>query len=344
MPYAYPYDPSMTMPGDAVEGDSVPSRSFRSRDIEEVQAFYADQAGLRASVNPSAGPVAIDFVAHWMRVGPLQVLEHTRVPALVLHDHSFPSYGIGVAAVGGFLLEQGRTRVVTGPTRAVVHRPDAGPFLTQAGVPSLVRLLAIDRPALEAHLESMLDHPVRGPIRVAPTLELGGPGRTWLELFRIFVDALHDRDSLISRPIVAAPLIEALMSGLLLIIDHDHRDALDHPAARCHPRYVKRALEVIHADPGYPHTAATLARLSGVSVRTLQEAFRRHVGTSPMSYVRRVRLARVHEDLREGRAATVADAAHRWGFLHLGRFAAAYQTRYGVSPSSTRCGAVLPRR
>jgi AraC-like DNA-binding protein len=31
----------------------------------------------------------------------------------------------------------------------------------------------------------------------------------------------------------------------------------------------------------------------------------------------------------------VADAAYRWGFNHLGRFAAAYREKYGVSPSRT---------
>jgi AraC-like DNA-binding protein len=32
---------------------------------------------------------------------------------------------------------------------------------------------------------------------------------------------------------------------------------------------------------------------------------------------------------------TVADVAFRWGFNHLGRFAAFYRTRYGVPPSRT---------
>ena len=315
--------------------DSVRWRSFRSRDVEEVQAFYADQVGVRASVSPSAGgPVVIDFTARWMGLGPVKMLEHTRVPALVVHS-TYPSYGVGLATVGAVLLEQHGTRVVSSPTRAVVHQPGAGPLLTQVWVPSRVQLLTIDRAALEAHLEGLLDHPIRGPIHLAPTLELTGPGRTWLELFRMFSGALRDADSLIHQPVVAGPLTEALLSGLLKAGDHNYREALDRPAAPCHPRHVKHALDAIHADPGYPHTPATLAQLTGVSVRTLQESFRRHIGASPMSYVRHVRLARVHEDLRDGRASTVAEAAHHWGFLHLGRFAAAYQRRYGAPPSST---------
>ena len=32
-------------------------------------------------------------------------------------------------------------------------------------------------------------------------------------------------------------------------------------------------------------------------------------------------------------AVTVAAVAYRWGFAHLGRFAAVYRSRFGVTPS-----------
>ncbi|WP_278258467.1 helix-turn-helix domain-containing protein [Nocardioides convexus] len=43
----------------------------------------------------------------------------------------------------------------------------------------------------------------------------------------------------------------------------------------------------------------------------------------------------MHADLLAGRVGTVGEAASRWGFTHLGRFAAAYRGRYGVAPSDT---------
>jgi transcriptional regulator GlxA family with amidase domain len=56
-----------------------------------------------------------------------------------------------------------------------------------------------------------------------------------------------------------------------------------------------------------------------------------------MAYLRQIRLTRAHEELRQARPGrtTVALVAHRWGFSHLGRFAAAYRERYGVAPSGT---------
>jgi transcriptional regulator GlxA family with amidase domain len=56
-----------------------------------------------------------------------------------------------------------------------------------------------------------------------------------------------------------------------------------------------------------------------------------------MAYLRRLRLARVHEELRtsDPRQTSVGEVAYRWGFTHLGRFAGTYRAQYGVSPSHT---------
>jgi transcriptional regulator GlxA family with amidase domain len=107
--------------------------------------------------------------------------------------------------------------------------------------------------------------------------------------------------------------------------------------AQWHVRLVRSAIAVMEADPSATFRVADLARMANVSVRTLQARFRQHTGTSPMGYLRQVRLERAHEDLlaTDPPHATVARIAHRFGFSHLGRFAAAYRARYGLSPSTT---------
>src|SRR4051794_21286978 len=101
---------------------------------------------------------------------------------------------------------------------------------------------------------------------------------------------------------------------------HPFRDALQRPAARHHPRAVKRAIDAIRTCPEYPYTAVTLAALTGVSVRTLQASFQHHVGTSPMALPAarptgtgaRRPAARPGAHGRRGREPV--------GFTHLGRF------------------------
>jgi AraC-like DNA-binding protein len=79
-----------------------------------------------------------------------------------------------------------------------------------------------------------------------------------------------------------------------------------------------------------------LAAQSHVTERALQQGFRRHIGMSPMAYLRQVRLRRAHQQLLESDATaeTVAAVAKRRGFTNPRRFAAAYVTRYGESPAS----------
>jgi transcriptional regulator GlxA family with amidase domain len=94
-------------------------------------------------------------------------------------------------------------------------------------------------------------------------------------------------------------------------------------------------MRAMAADPVRITTVGDLARRAGTSVRTLQATFRNSVGMTPMDYLRRLRLSRARADLlaADPRFDTVARIAHRWGFTHLGRFAAAYRSRYGVRPS-----------
>jgi AraC-like DNA-binding protein len=74
-----------------------------------------------------------------------------------------------------------------------------------------------------------------------------------------------------------------------------------------------------------------------VSPRAVQYMFRKHRDCTPMQYARRVRLQYAHLDLLGGdpTSTTVSEVARRWGFAHLGRFAASYRMAYGQSPHAT---------
>jgi transcriptional regulator GlxA family with amidase domain len=63
----------------------------------------------------------------------------------------------------------------------------------------------------------------------------------------------------------------------------------------------------------------------------------RDTGMPPMHYLRQTRLKRVREALRQANATetTVGSVASGFGFVHSGRFAAAYWQYYGEQPSVT---------
>jgi transcriptional regulator GlxA family with amidase domain len=100
---------------------------------------------------------------------------------------------------------------------------------------------------------------------------------------------------------------------------------------------VREAVEYMHAYAHTPISTTDVAAHVGLSVRGLQQAFQRQVGTAPNAMLRGIRLDRVRDELRQGAPGhvTVAAVAVKWGFAHLGRFSGAYLTRFGEYPRDT---------
>jgi transcriptional regulator GlxA family with amidase domain len=82
---------------------------------------------------------------------------------------------------------------------------------------------------------------------------------------------------------------------------------------------------------------AEIAAAAGVTIRAVQLAFRRHLDTTPLGYLRRVRLDYAHRQLAaaDPQHESVTAVAYRWGFANSSRFAAYYRQAYGVLPSHT---------
>ncbi|WP_254205130.1 helix-turn-helix transcriptional regulator [Nocardia alni] len=105
-----------------------------------------------------------------------------------------------------------------------------------------------------------------------------------------------------------------------------------------HSATVRRAVAYMESNVREDIAVGDIAAASYVTVRALQLAFRRHYGTTPMEYLRRLRLRGAHEELLAHTVddgATVGSIAARWGFGHQGRFAARYRCHYGQSPGTT---------
>jgi adenylate cyclase len=102
------------------------------------------------------------------------------------------------------------------------------------------------------------------------------------------------------------------------------------------PGPLKRALDLLKADPARGWTVDEIASACGIGRRTLQRHFRCFSGRTPMQFLRDLRLDRARQELlRASGGTSVTDIAARIGFNHLGRFATEYRARYGESPSAT---------
>jgi AraC-like DNA-binding protein len=248
-------------------------------------------------------------------------------------------YHVAVPFGGRFSLQEGRGDLgYADERRALVFDPARDIHIDAWSADCQALTVKIDKAAVLRQLEALLGRPVRRPPRFGPCMDVSrGPGLSWV---RLALWSLRERDvplGLLSHPMIRGRLEQTLLEGMLLATDHTFRAALEVPPPPMRPASVKRVMDAVQELPTEPYDANRLAAIAQVSLRTLQEAFRRHVGMSPMAYVQEVRLQRVHRQLRAAApgTTTVTDVAHAWGFVHLGRFARRYRERFGESPSRT---------
>ncbi len=111
-------------------------------------------------------------------------------------------------------------------------------------------------------------------------------------------------------------------------------DVSELPALAARRHLVQQACALMLARSDEPLSMLQVCRHVGASRRKLNCCFQDVLGTSPLKYLRALRLNGVRRALRGG-AGSVQQAAARWGFWQLGEFAAAYRRQFGELPSQT---------
>jgi AraC-like DNA-binding protein len=106
------------------------------------------------------------------------------------------------------------------------------------------------------------------------------------------------------------------------------------------PVLLRRAIEYMDANATNDISLADIAEAIHVTPRAVQYMFRRHLDSTPLQYLRRIRLHYAHLELSAADRMhdTVTEIAARWGFAHTGRFAVLYRQTYGQSPHQTLRG------
>ncbi len=106
---------------------------------------------------------------------------------------------------------------------------------------------------------------------------------------------------------------------------------------RGHARIVARARDYILQNLERPMRIDEIAAAAYASRRTLYRAFSEVLDETPQSYIRKLRLHRIRQDLafEAERACTIALVANRWGISELGRLSGWYRELFGERPSET---------
>jgi AraC-like DNA-binding protein len=273
----------------------------------------------------------------------------SRLPGLVFGKVSFgtdvrvtalpPScYVLCLASEGSLDVISGCSTHVVSGSRGVILCPHEPTYFENWAPQTELITVRIDAELLERQLVQMLGRPIVDPVKFHPEFDLSNGnsaalGRA-LEMLRI---ELTQADGIAQNRRGAALLTDVVTTSLVLSQPNNFSDSIHGPVRSCRGGPLRDAQLLIEDDPLAFTTVGDLAERVHSSVRSLEVCFRKHLDTTPMAYLRQVRLERVRCDLQLADPAThtVARIANKWGFKHLGRFASFYRDSFGEFPAET---------
>lgn len=328
---------------DDAERDGLGWLHSTGGDLSRV--FDPDEA--RQTISDAYSPATLDVR------GPLDdfvlQLRMTELPGLSLGHIQFgvdiavaapppSSYVVCFAPRGAIDVRSGSDVQVVWGSRGAVVDPQHITYFENWRPGSELVSLRLEREILERKLTALTGQAPAKPIRF--DLNLDTTSRQTSSLVRALqllrAESLAP-GGLSAGSAAASVLTDVVATSLLVCQPHNYSELLAERGKPCPPRTIREARDMVEQDPMSVRTVVEWAAAAHISVRSLEEGFQRYLDTTPMSYLRQVRLARAHADLlrADPREHTVAGIAHRWGFLHLGRFSSVYRARYGVLPAES---------
>ncbi|MFF8259136.1 helix-turn-helix transcriptional regulator [Streptomyces virginiae] len=320
-----------------LQGRSPGEQSFRTTEVDVARDWLATAYGTSLRMRTPAPHRPFQYSR--TSVGPLS-LSTLALPT----EYSYATDSLGAVAithvVGGRMVrecEDDVTRAGPGDVLAISQ-----PHLPYAGRVYHADLRAVTVPL--AQVREAAGHPTGQEARPLRFTRFTPVSRAMADQWKRTVDYVEA--SVLALPTGSAPLVVDAAARLLAAtvlavfptdadpepVLADTRDATSATA--------RRAVAFIESHPAAEIGLADVAAAASVTPRALQYAFRRHLGSTPMAHLRRVRLAHAHADLvaADPTRDTVTAIAHRWGFHHQGRFAAAYREAYGLRPRDALAG------
>lgn len=245
------------------------------------------------------------------------------------------AYHVNVALSGNVVSRCGDQEAVASPSVATVFSPDRHTSLPRWDGDAAQLSIKLSRTRVEEELAALLGYPVVKPIDFQLAFPVDeGPGQRWMTVLSALLQSMGPTGTRLHAHHLEL-LERGLVTGLLLSQPHSYTEDLTADPSGFAPKgALDPVLEEIERAPDRGYTVADLARLSGMSARSLQYAFQERFQLTPMQYLRQVRLDRVHDDLVEG-TGTVTDIASYWGFTNPSRFARAYRDRFHEFPAMT---------
>lgn len=311
----------------------VQSFEFSTRDPDEAYDFL-----IRASADyrPQIAPAHENFLLRLTRTsGGSFWIDTLRNTARMRYDVAPLGYLLIYRVVSG-RYERESERMAPGAVGVIADPRSA---YGASEIDLSMRLAGVQMPII-AQLAARDPEDDGGSVRFTGLVPVSAAAVQHWESAVEYAGAVLNNSEAAASPLLRGTTARTLAAAALTAFPNTTWD--DDAAAREHtklaPSAVRLAVAYIETHADEDLSLLDIARAAFITPRALQYAFRRNLDTTPLGYVRRVRLDRAHIDLLNAdpaRGDTVTSIAMRWGFLHQGNFAAAYRDAYGTTPRQT---------
>ncbi|MCC5968841.1 MAG: AraC family transcriptional regulator [Pararhodobacter sp.] len=254
----------------------------------------------------------------------------------ILPDQLRHYYLMVVPIDGQVSVVSGKEQVDVGPGAAVLI-PAERQFRTRWSDNARQLIVRIDRRKLLRCLETHLGSEISRAPDFQMHMDWSSPQYGALRHAMGVLASLARTAKAAGHELISASAEEAFLYSLLVMQPSDYAGpiAAGRVSTAC-PASVHRAEEYIRAHLDQPISISDLIAVSGGSSRSLFQGFRQFRGMTPMRFIRQQRLIKARAALENPEPGTaVTHVALRWGFQHLGRFAADYGEAFGEAPSQT---------
>lgn len=249
------------------------------------------------------------------RVSDLEAFMYEPVVCLILQGGKVTSIGDQIAK-----LEAGDALLVSHDLPVVSRITQASPEF-----PYLALILSLDMGLVRGLYELVGDE--LAPSEGARSIVAGPTDPAWLAPLERYLELMdHPLDARVLGPSLLREIyyrlllspIGGMLRNLLIVNSHASR--------------VARAIEKMRRDFRSPLAVADLARTAGMSASSFHDHFRSVTGTTPLQYVKELRLIEAHRLLSDERH-SVAAAAYSVGYESPTHFSRDYSRKFGRPPS-----------
>ncbi len=316
---------------------------IRTRDLEMARQILAKVFG-DVTVDVPRDSHRFEWSATPIDMGPVALFTGAITSSVIMRGEA-SGYTVRMAAGRPERAASSRdtAEVFPGRSAAVFSPGSRAELITETSSRPLT--LRVDARYLEAQLEALAGAPIRRPVTFALPMDTAdGAGIFLARLCQFLAGETARGGAAGGHPLVLSSLGEAVTRALLLGQPHDHSHLLDKPAPPSGPSVVRLVEEYIEAHAAKPIRTTDLTALAGVSMASIDAAFRAHRGTTAMDFLRKRRLLLARERLlRPATNESVTDVARASGFLRREAFDAAYAAELGESPAATKRRGLLAR-